>query len=394
MDTIKLFMWGYQPHFQIFTQTAAKGIFDKLDKALSPTTFLVGVLVEEREDRYPICIEPEDCGYDPEAFSDVQAQAAHLEAVDEERHLFHSHPRAQETHEQRIKLRALRNAIQQAVRRYDKYRGIVSFCSWPVLVEGYRVCVVLQFNGDAFESHYALARNKVDGRHRIYTSLIDATITEYFSECVQTLSKPDPGSGLGLTDRDYDEIIRSAGKSLMYTPAWAGGELMGLHGLFHACNTISSLRYEGAEGIGKMLIARREHPNIETVVALSSPIKMRDYRAVRKLLEMSSEEMCLLSDSGYVYGLGKLTGLYDQRTEDLFLISFMNHYTWELSHAGHILMKVVYGQPKLPRTPINKEKFERDIHRIFPNIGSKQIGRLWDLIAEAIKQKLYCPLTC
>lgn len=386
MNAIRLFMWGYQPYFQISTQTAAQGIFDQLDKALSPTTFLVGVIVEEGADRYPICVEPEDCGYDPKAFSDVQAQAEHLEAV-EERPIFHSHPKVQENHEQRIKLRALKNAIQQAVRRYDEYRGVVSFCSWPVLVEGYRVCVVLQFNRDAFESHYALVRNKVDGRYQIATSLADATITEYFSECAKALYKPDPGSGLGLTDRPFDEIIRAAGKSLMYTPAWAGGEGMGLHGLFRSCNTISSLRYEGAEGTGKMLIARREHPNVEIVVALSSPVEMQDYRAVRKLLEMSSEEMCLLSDSGYVYGLGKLTGLYDQRAEDLFLISFTKHYTWELSHAGHTLMKVVYGQPELPRTPINKEKFERDIHRIFPDIGSKQIGRLWDLTAEAIKQK-------
>jgi DNA integrity scanning protein DisA with diadenylate cyclase activity len=114
---------------------------------------------------------------------------------------------------------------------------------------------------------------------------------------------------------------------------------------------------------------------------------MRDYRAVRKLLEMSSEEMCLLSDSGYVYGLGQLRGLYDQRAEDLFLINFTKHYTWELVHAGHTLMRVVYGQPELPRTPINKEKFERDIHRIFHQVGSKQVARLWDLITEAIKQK-------
>jgi hypothetical protein len=103
MDTIRLFMWGYQPHFQISTQTAAEGVFAQLDKALSPTTFLVGVLVEEREERYPICVEPEDCGYDPGIFSDVQAQAEHLEAVDEERRIFHSHPKVQENHKQRIK---------------------------------------------------------------------------------------------------------------------------------------------------------------------------------------------------------------------------------------------------------------------------------------------------
>jgi hypothetical protein len=178
MHTIEMFMWGYQSHFRVSAQTAAEGIFDLLDEALSPKVFIVGTLARETDERHPICVEPEDCGYDPQKFADVQVLAEHLEAVDEERRLFHTHPVVQEGHERRIKAKALKNAIQTAVRRYDEYRGVVSFCSWPVLVEGYKVCVVLQFNRDAFQSHYALVRDKVDDRYEIATSLIDATIRE------------------------------------------------------------------------------------------------------------------------------------------------------------------------------------------------------------------------
>jgi hypothetical protein len=103
-------------------------------------------------------------------------------------------------------------------------------------------------------------------------------------------------------------------------------EFDGLHGLFEACNTISSLRYEGSESIGVMLLSRKGHPNIEVALSLSVPVRMCDYSAVRKLLEMTSNEVSLLSDSGYIYGLGKSAGIYDQKAEDVFSVHFTKHY--------------------------------------------------------------------
>ena len=93
MQTMRPFMWGYQPHFQISTQSFAESIFDNLDGSLNLRTFLFGALVEQNDDRYPICFEPEDCGYDPDSFSDVLALADQMEALDEERHIFHTYPK-------------------------------------------------------------------------------------------------------------------------------------------------------------------------------------------------------------------------------------------------------------------------------------------------------------
>jgi hypothetical protein len=147
------------------------------------------------------------------------------------------------------------------------------------------------------------------------------------------------------------------------------------------------MRYEGAEGIGRMLIAKPDHPNIEIILSLSSPVKMNDHRAVRKLLEISSDENCLLTDSAFIYGIGRSIGLYDQRREDLFLVNFTKHYTWELQHAGHVMMSVSYGQPQLPRLLIDKDKFTNTVKRIFHSISPKNIERLWALIIEATKQR-------
>lgn len=96
-----------------------------------------------------------------------------------------------------------------------------------------------------------------------------------------------------------------------------------------------------------------------------SPIKLRDFGAVRKLLEISSEDVCLLSDSHVIYGLGTLSDSYDHRKEDVFMIQFTRHYQWDLMHAGNLLMKVSYGLPYLPNAKIDEDKFRGDIKRIF-----------------------------
>lgn len=328
METIKYFMWGYQSHFQISAEIAAEGLFCQLDSDLVQNVFLIGVLDEDRDDRHPICLEPEDCGFEVGQFTDVKEQAQHLEATDEQRYVFHSHPIAQEKHRQGIKIGALQTAVLHAIRRYEDYQGVISHCSWPVPVNGYRVIVVLQFNREAFNSHYSLAKDRAEkGNFRLITSLLDATIREFFDLCEEELRKREPNR---VNDREYDEIIRSAGRMLMYTPSNAGGEFRGLHGLFDSCNEVSSLKHEGEESVGEMLIAKRGHPNVEVILSLKHPISMRNYRAVRKLLEVSSSRLNLLSDSGYIYGLGNSVELYDRRDEDLFLIRFVRHYTWEL----------------------------------------------------------------
>lgn len=387
MTTVKLFMWGYQQHFRIFAQTAAEGIFNKLDKDLNPKVFLVGILVRSRPDRHPLCLEPEDCGYEPAGFDDMKKQAEHFEALDEERHVLHSHPIAQENHLVRLKNRSLLKAIEKVIRREDQCNQVVSFCSWPTLVEGYSVSVVLQINQKTYGGYYSLSKSLAENRFTLHTSLINATVDKYLQECSLALAKADPGKNLGVFERGHEDLIRSAGESLMYSPAFAGGEFEGLHGLFNTCNTISSLRHEGAEGIGSLVIARQDHPNIEPTITLALPVPIRDYRAVRKLLEMASPNNYLLSDSAVIYGIGKIVGRYDYRKEDLFQVDFTSHYTWDLLHAGHTLMRVAYRQPRLPKMRVDKEKFGSDLARIFRITDKKTIENMWELVLAATDQK-------
>ena len=110
-----------------------------------------------------------------------------------------------------------------------------------------------------------------------------------------------------------------------------------------------------------MLVAKRKHPNVKVEIALKASVRFHDYRSVRKLLELTQDDVCLLSDGNTIYGLGKQVGNYDSHREDLFSINFLSHHKWELAHAEQSMMVVRYGQPRLPAKPINENKFKSDL---------------------------------
>ena len=70
------------------------------------------------------------------------------------------------------------------------------------------------------------------------------------------------------------------------------------------------MKYEGEEGFGKMVIAQQHHPNVKVTMLLENPIHIKDFRKMRKFLELADNKQMMLSDSVWIYGLGQLTGKY------------------------------------------------------------------------------------
>ena len=235
---------------------------------------------------------------------------------------------------------------------------------------------MLQLSRSALDTHYSLNKEiEIGGDVLFSTSLLNATIMEYLDLCQEALRKPDPG--LGAFARENDEVIRSAGARLMISPAYAAvGIGEDLFGLFQDCNVISSLRYEGEQGTGTVLIDRKGHQNVEVALALTCPVRMTDYRAVRKLFETSWEAVSLLSDSDCAYGLGRTIEQYDRREEDLFFLRFTKHNAWELYHAESVMMQVIHGQPKWPEESISEQAFEECVKLLFLHLSVAEITLL------------------
>lgn len=388
---IEHFMWGYQMHFRTGAEVHAGSVFRLLDPRFDPEVFLVGILAEDRKDRHPACVEPENYFWiQSEAFNNVPDKAKTLVATYPESQMFHSHPLAQKWETEKLWKRAVQETINRMIDEApDKPADMTYFASFPALVDGFLVSVVLGLQTAVIDSHYRLGIDRANiHEYRSFkaaVSLIDATVDAFLSDAAQALHAPD-AAGFSLMRRSTAETIRSAGNELMTGLAYKADSNLDLIGcwqaLFDACNAVAALKYEGTPAAGRAIVARKEHPAVNHVVTFSAPLPVHNSRAARKLLELASHGLHLHINAGLVFGLGQI-GNYDPAKEDAYEIVFSDNYCWELVHAGHALMHVRAGQPHLPAPLVNKDRLRTEIKRGFRGIDPEDTDRLVQLVETA-----------
>ncbi|MVN76716.1 hypothetical protein GO988_10325 [Hymenobacter sp. HMF4947] len=382
-----LAVWRHQTRYRIAAQQTAQALFDALDDDLRPLVLVLGLPADPAAD-LPIVVEPAEAGLAPELFAEAVAHGRLKELRGGPAYNASMEDgMSPEILKLRFETRGVRAAVQYTLEQFDKDSPHLHFSSWPVRLGDYYVITILQMERKPLKAYPSLRPDRyyTNGRP-LASSLVEGALFRFNEECVKSLNEPEPGAGLLFRPRETDELLRAAGKSLLDTPAQALGADPTVAVLFYTLNTISSLRYEGGAGVGSLLLARRGHPNIEEVFALTCPTEMSDYRAVRKLLEMANADVHLLADGEKVYALGRQVGSYDASREDLFDINFVTHYTWELAHAGQVLMRARYGLPTLPRPRLNRAHFKRDLKRTFGMNNPEKGKRLWEVVLEASRQ--------
>ena len=379
-----LLLWPHQARYRQVAQTLAQDLFDALDDDLKPFVLLLALPTDAAQPAR--CLEPEDCLLPAGPFSDAVARGRVIQNA-----TAWPYPEREDVSPAMIRRKheglGVRDAVQQTLDALDEGTVHQHFAGWPIQIHGCFVLTVLRLQRKPLRAHPSLRpfRYYTDGRP-LASSLLMAAVYRFHEEGVKALSEPEPGAGIFARPREFEELLRTAGKTFLDTPAQALGFDPTTAKLFATCNTISSLRYEGAEGVGKMLLARRGHPNLEEVFALTCPTELTDYRAVRKLLEMTTPDVHLLADGENVYALGRQVGHYDAEREDLFVVHFVTHYAWDLQHAGHVLLHANYGVPGLPRTSLSRPGFRRDLKRTFGLTEPHKVERLWDVVLEASRQ--------
>jgi hypothetical protein len=380
-------MWGYQRHFQISVQMWAEELFKALHPQYEVQTFLLGLARKTDPNLHPVCLEPEECGFRPEEFESVRETAKHFQAIDPDRGMICTHPIHQKAVDRRLEAKCLQKAVLSEVDRWHDNASVRYFFSGVVPVADYDVGVVLRLQCKAEEQPYRLPKVHSEERYAVPHSLVEAAASEFLADCLRSLYTGAPELVDDYDGRNKDELLRQAGQRLMDAPVWVGSDGIGIHGLFGACNFISSLTYESEGSVGSMLVAAATHKNIERTITLASPVYLRKHRAVRKLLQIASAGHSLLCDGSNIIGFGHVTGNYDQAEADLFEIRFTQHYRWELVHGGHRMMTVNYGVPALPLPPLNGERLASDLSRIFKDQVKDSVPRLVQLAMEACKQR-------
>ncbi len=352
-------------------------MFGYLDARLAPEVFLVGLATTEAVAGGTIEIEPSNLQYGgvlgealPSVLQTMLEQGSDLPAV------LPWHQAAQAR-------QALPRALSQVFTGAGQAEGLLFFSSAPARVGNHLVCVVLGLQRDAYRSHYALAAAPASGP----VSLLDAAVTEFLAGCSTALYGQAPGADLDVLGRDYKEVVRAAGRLLMSAPAVSAGGGAQAGSFFDTLNAISSLRYEGAEGLGSMLLARRRHPQVEPLVTFRDLIPLESYRAARKMLEIANDTVYLLSDGRHIYGLGTWHGGGEGAAAEVFQIRFTHHHTWELRHGRHTLMRATYGQAHLPRARLGEARFKADLSRLFGALAPAEVERLWQITLAACRQE-------
>jgi DisA bacterial checkpoint controller nucleotide-binding len=388
-NSLQYYMWGFQHLFQVSVRLAAERLFTALDPDLKPRVFLVGFRTGDGVGQEPICISPEDpekeTGYPVSYFSDVPALAAEIEEEARAEGLLNSHPVAQRQADVAQQRRSWSKAVQRVLEREDQARGWRSFVSIPVEINNYRVMCVLQLPREVFDSYPRLRTEVVDEYYPVRNSLQAAVVDEFLGRCTHALLMPEPGSTSQVIEHSDEEMLRNAGRGFVLTIPMILVSYDLLSALYDALAELAGFRYEGAANQGRIILARKDNPHVQTIVELRRDVGLMEARAVRKLLEMTSDELALLADGGKAYGLGILSPSYVPDAEDAFLVEFRGERSWHLSHAGTELMRVRNGVPSLPPKPPSEARLVDTLERVLG--PDADIPRLRELVTAASEQK-------
>jgi len=354
-------MWGYQQHFLHSLQYTANNLFMMLSPKLDPKVILVGKLDNDSIVSHSICFEPETA-FKINIFDEFDVVIDEISQNDPEKQLMHTHPKAAANHRAYIKGKSIRDAVLKIIENSNPNR--IYFCSFPQRVKDYQVIVLLSFDKGVYDSFYHLKKKVAIYREKAQQSLIESASNVFLNEAEKDLKRPDP---VDYTGKNSVEILISAGKCLMRTPAWYASnfDYMYNQDLYDAINDISLNRYEGSEAIGNLIVTECSHPNVNAIFRLLKPLDIKNPRAIRKLLEISNNNLTLFADSNQLYALGTLPDSYGGESEDLYKIQFNKHHSWSLIHNKDVLMKVENLIPSLPRDKISKEKVISNLKRIF-----------------------------
>lgn len=375
-DSLIYYMWKWQVYFMISCKSAAESLFNKIDRQLQPTAFLIGFRADDIEQRPLICYEPEKMEFLHGDLQRIDSVAKRLDSSDPDRLMFYSGG-MQDEMDMRRQNKNFRLALKKILDESDSFSDKIHFVAPAVLRDNYRVYIVLQLKKSIYEKYQHLQyRNPEEYLHK-YLSFLEAVIDSYLEDYAMRLHLPNAGRDNGPT-RDSTELLRTGAKSFMYTIALAGRG-GNIHALYRACDELSLTRYEGRENFGHLIVCRADHPALELTLELSAPFSIEQYRKVRKMLELTNEETGVVTNGKLVLGLGKMLTSYNSHFEDFFKIIFSGLHCYDVMHVDHPLLLIRNGNPEPLGYLINYEKFVEDAKFIFTEITSTQVENMYDL---------------
>ncbi len=269
-----------------------------------------------------------------------------------------------------------------ALDAYDRRNDLTCYYAGPHRHQRTVVFVRIGLKASVANQYYRL---KGDHPAR---SLLDALRREILVDVETLLTRME--SGGSLLAIDYSDTLRRAAKTFLrvLTPerVW--------HATYEKLNEISTLSYERAENTGRLFMipglkTKEEplHENLRTILLFDQRIPLANSRYVRKLLEITENQVGLISDGEFILGIGTLSGDYDLSREDLFTVVFTGSYRWEVHHKDKRMMRVAFEQVELPKAKIGYRRFKETMRCTFDGLDEEDIHYFYAVLLEAMKQK-------
>lgn len=381
---VNMFMWGYQGSFRINVEIRARGIIQEIAPTLEPDVLLVGVRVPESADGLPVCVEPEDEEWDTAIFADCAKRADEIYATHEGHNILYGDEARTRDQPENIRKSSVNRAVCEAFESYDRTHRTKTFCAWPERIGGYHVVCAMQFNKTQFDEYPGLAEPIRHGDFTISGGFLDLVVYELLDEARKALWGPDPGRFHDMLDADRETVCRKAGDRFCSVLTLATKNLL-FQRTFGKFNNISSLLYEGAEGLGRLVVAATNHEAVQLQIEFSRPVPLEESRWSRKILEMATGDLCCVCDGAAgIRGLGTLV---DADADGVFLVEFTGHFKWQLRHKGQVLLQSAFGVPRLPRSLIKEATYKSTFRRLFKDVSTGDEDTSWQIVQAAIQQR-------
>ncbi|MGO4799681.1 hypothetical protein ACEN2T_10390 [Pseudomonas sp. W22_MBD1_FP4] len=386
---IYLFMWSYQVSYRIHIQILARDVLQKLGAEANAEVLLVGARSPDSDNRNHVCIEPEDGKWSPSLFEGLLESVESTYRNHDLQNMCYGDEQSMRDKPEWMRRDSVRTAVAKALETFDTEHAVISFCGEARRLGEYYVTPVVQIPNATFVQFPPLPSIHMGEkqRGRGFRSLIHAAMHAVLHEATEELHNPDPGRFTHRSMRNAEEIVHIAAKDFLHTPGLSIDQRYLHTDLFDTLNLVSSLMYEGAKGIGHLILVDPENEAIEFLVRFTEPVSFRQPRWVRKILQMATTGVGIIANSQYIFGLGQLKKSHSPSEQDAFTVAFLDHYHWELRCGNQILIRSQYAVAKLPQEPFNKAAFLANYARLFSQSVPKDGLHLWSLLLAQIDQK-------